>query len=244
MGRVHRSVDQRGAAVLVVEDDPDIRGLIRDLLASRGYRPLEAGDGRAALRVFHEQRPSLVVLDLAMPELDGWETLARIRDLSEVPVLVLTARSAEEDKVRALRDGADDYLVKPFGYEELLARIAALLRRAGGGERHRERYEDGYLAIDHASREVTVRGRSVALTPLEYRLLATLTSNPGQVLSREQLLRLVWDDPHGLSRDAVRLYIGYLRRKLGPDAPIDTVRGFGYRYRPSELRARKARHAG
>jgi len=213
------------------------------LLEARRYRTFEAGDGRVALRLFHEERPDLVVLDLAMPRLDGWETLERIRDVSDVPVLVLTARSAEADKVQALQKGADDYVVKPFGHEELLARLAALLRRGGGGDQLPPRYEDGYLTIDHATREVTVRERPVALTPLEYRLLSTLTSHPRQVLSREQLLRLVWDDPYGVSRDAVRLYIGYLRRKLGDDVPIETVRGFGYRYRPSDLPAPKSRHS-
>lgn len=225
------------ASVLLVEDDPDIRGLLRELLEARRYRPLEAGDGRTALRVLHEQRPDLVVLDLAMPDLDGWATLERIRDVSDVPVLVLTARSAEADKVRALGKGADDYVVKPFAYGELLARLGALLRRAGDGGNVPERYDDGYLVIDHAAREVTVRGGPVSLTPLEFRLLVTLTSHPRRVLSREQLLELVWDDPYGVSRDAVRLYIGYLRRKLGRGAPIETVRGFGYRYRPPADRA-------
>jgi len=223
-----------GPTVLLVEDDPDIRGILCDLLQARSYRALEAGDGRVALRLFHEERPDLVVLDLGLPELDGWETLERLRDLSDVPVLVLTARSTETDKVRALRAGADDYVVKPFGYEELLARLAVLLRRARNGGEVRERYEDGFLAIDHVTREVTVKGRPVSLTRLEYRLLAMLTSHPRQVLSREQLLELVWDDPYAVSRDAVRLYVGYLRRKLGDGTPIETVRGFGYRYRPPE----------
>jgi DNA-binding response OmpR family regulator len=227
-----QAMERGEATILVVEDDADIRALLRDLLEMRRYRPLEAADGRSALRVFHDERPDLVVLDLAMPELDGWQTLERIRDISDVPVLVLTARSAETDKVRALQKGADDYVVKPFGYEELLARLGALLRRAGESAPLPDRYDDGYVVIDHAAREVTVRGRRVALTPLEYRLLAALTSHPRQVLSREQLLLLVWDDPYGISRDAVRLYIGYLRRKLGDGAPIETVRGFGYRYLP------------
>jgi DNA-binding response OmpR family regulator len=218
------------AAILVVEDDPDIRTLLRDLLESRGYRVLDAADGRTAVRVFHEERPDLVVLDLTLPGLDGSDVLERIRDMSDVPVLVLTARSAEADKVLALRRGADDYVVKPFGHEELLARLAALLRRAGRADVPERRYEDGYLAIDFATCEVTVHGRPIALTPLEYRLLATLTSHAGRVLSREELLRLVWDDPYGVSRDVVRLYVGYLRRKLGSRAPIETVRGFGYRY--------------
>lgn len=220
--------------VLVVEDDEDIRGILRDLLESRGYLPLEAADGRSALRLLYEKHPALVLLDLGLPDLDGWETLARIRDVSSVPVLVLTARSAEAEKVRAFGAGADDYVVKPFGYEELLARLAALSRRTGAAEPSRQVYRDGYLTIDDATREVTVGGLPVRLTPLEYRLLVTLIEHPRQVLSREQLLRIVWDDPYSVSRDAVRLYVGYLRRKLGRDAPIETVRGFGYRYLPPE----------
>jgi len=227
--------------VLVVEDDSDIGGLLHDLLERRGYRALAAGDGRAALRVFHEERPDLVVLDVGLPELDGWAVLERIRDLSNVPVLVLTALAEESEKVRALRGGADDYVVKPFGYEELLARIAALLRRAGNVEPRPDRYEDANVTIDYALREVTVGGSPVALTPLEFRLLMTLTRHPRQVLSREQLLELVWDDPFAVSRDAVRLYVGYLRRKLGSSVLIETVRGFGYRYEPAAAASRGRR---
>jgi DNA-binding response OmpR family regulator len=244
MKRVSGSDVQLQPAVLVVEDDSDIRTLLCDLLAARQYSPFEASEGRGALRVFHERRPDLVLLDLGLPGLDGWETLRRIRDISEVPILVLTARSAEGDKVRALRAGADDYVVKPFSYEELLARLAALLRRAGrDDEPISERYDDGYLAIDYATREVTVNCQPVRLTPLEFRLLTTLIRHPRQVLSREQLLRLVWDDPYGVSRDAVRLYIGYVRRKLGSGAPIETVRGFGYRYLPPAPKPRPSRRA-
>ena len=224
------------AAVLVVEDDSDIRGLLCDLLERRGLRALGAPDGRAGLRVFHDHRPDLVVLDISIPELDGWATLERIRDVSDVPVLVLTARSAEAEKIRAFQLGADDYVVKPFGHRELLARVAALLRRSVAG-RVGGRYEDDYLSIDHATREVRVSGRPIRLTPQEYRLLVALASHAGQVLSREQLLELAWGDPYGLSRNSVRLYIGYLRRKLGPDLRLETVRGFGYRYRPRRRRA-------
>jgi len=220
----------------VIEDDPDIRGLLRDLLERRDIRALEAGNGRVGLRVLHEQHPDLVVLDLSMPELDGWETLQRIRDVTDVPVLVLTARSAEDEKVRAFERGADDYVVKPFGHRELMARIAALLRRPR--ERQVEsRYADAYLSIDHGTHEVRVGDREVSLTPHEYRLLTTLTSHPRQVLSREQLLDLAWGDPYSVSENSVRLYVGYLRRKLGADVPIETVRGFGYRYRPRTGRA-------
>jgi DNA-binding response OmpR family regulator len=221
--------------ILVVDDDADIRTLLRTLLERAEYVVTEAEDGRAGLRAFYGAAPDLVVLDVAMPELDGWATLERIRDLSDVPVLMLTARSSELERVRGLRHGADDYVAKPFGRQELLARVQALLRRSGRRDEVEERYADGFLAIDYANRAVTVGERAVSLTPLEFKLLAAFVQHPNQVLSRDQLLELVWGDPYGVSGDQVKLYVGYLRRKLAPEGPaavpIETVRGFGYRYR-------------
>jgi DNA-binding response OmpR family regulator len=224
------------ARILVIDDEPDIRTLLRNLLERAGYAVEEAPDGRAGLRSFFAAVPDLVILDVTMPELDGWATLERIRDLSDVPVLMLTARSAELERVRGLTHGADDYVAKPFGRQELLARVQALLRRAGGGRPElADRYADGFVAIDYANRAVSVDDRAVSLTPLEFKLLAAFVQNPNQVLSRDQLLELVWGDPFGVSGDQVKLYVGYLRRKLVPDepagVPIETVRGFGYRYR-------------
>jgi len=220
------------ARVLVVDDDPDVRGLVRELLERAGLQVREAADGRAALRAVYDARPALVVLDVAMPEMDGWQTLERLRDVSDVPVLMLTARSTELEKVRGLRAGADDYVTKPFGRQELLARVQALLRRSAreGGEAKRgeEVYDDGRLRIDPRGAEVRFDGQLVALTPLEFRLVQTLVRHPDQVLSRDQLLDLVWGDS-SVSPDQVKLYVGYVRRKL-PEAPIETVRGFGYRY--------------
>jgi DNA-binding response OmpR family regulator len=172
-----------------------------------------------------------------MPDLDGWQTLERIRDLSEVPVLMLTARGAELERVRGLQAGADDYVVKPFGRQELLARVQALLRRAGPrGANGQESYADERLSIDFAQRAVIFDDREVALTPLEFKLLSAFVRHPRQVLSRDQLLELVWGDAYGVSGDQVKLYVGYLRRKLDPEdptaVPIETVRGFGYRYKP------------
>jgi len=223
--------------VLVVDDDDDIRLLLQELLTGGGYRVATAPDGRAALRVFHESPTDLVVLDLSMPELDGFETLDRLRDLSDVPVILLTARSSEIDKVRGFRAGADDYVVKPFGRQELLARIQALLRRSGGKTEVTESYRDGFVEIDYPQRRVVVGEREVQLTPLEFKLLSAFVQHPNHVLSRDQLLELVWADPYGVSGDQVKLYVGYLRKKLDPAAPesvpIETVRGFGYRYRRS-----------
>jgi DNA-binding response OmpR family regulator len=221
--------------VLVVDDDDDIRLLLEELLRGAGYAVETAQDGRVALRAFHENPADVVVLDLSMPELDGFETLERLRDLSDVPVILLTARSGEIDKVRGFRSGADDYVVKPFGRQELLARIEALLRRAPEPT-HLEHYEDAAISIDYARRLVMCRGLPVRLTPLEFRLLDAFTRHPGQVLSAEQLIEQCWGHEVGVSRDQVKLYVSYLRKKLGQEAegfePIETVRGFGYRYVP------------
>jgi DNA-binding response OmpR family regulator len=219
--------------ILVIEDDPDIRGLVVTLVERAGMRAREAADGRAGVRAFFEERPDLVVLDVGLPELDGWQVLERIRDLSEVPVLMLTAEGEQVQKVRGLEGGADDYVTKPFGREELVARINALLRRRSrDDDGEEETLEDGTVRLDGAGRRVTVDGKEVALTPTEFRLLAFLMRNRNQVVSQLQLLEEVWGnadaDPH-----QVRLYVSYLRRKLseaGVD-PIETVRGFGYRYR-------------
>jgi DNA-binding response OmpR family regulator len=221
--------------VLVVDDDDDIRVLLGEFLRGSGYAVETADDGRAALRAFHANPADVVVLDLSMPELDGFETLERLRDLSDVPVILLTARSGEIDKVRGFRAGADDYVVKPFGRQELLARIEALLRRTPDPI-HLDRYDDGALSIDYGNRHVVCRGLPIRLTPLEFRLLAAFVEHPGQVLSGDQLVEQVWGHAGGVSRDQVKLYVSYLRKKLGQRAegfePIETVRGFGYRYVP------------
>jgi DNA-binding response OmpR family regulator len=223
------------ARVLVVDDDAITRELLRATLERAGHEVREAGDGRAGLRDLYAAAPDLVILDVEMPELDGWATLERIRDLSDVPVLMLTARGAELERVRGLQGGADDYVAKPFGRQELVARVQALLRRTAGRTDAQQTYADARLAIDFAQREVSYDGREVQLTPLEFRLLASFVRNPNHVLSRDQLLELVWEDSLGVSREQVKLYVGYLRHKLDPDAPlrtpIETVRGFGYRYR-------------
>jgi DNA-binding response OmpR family regulator len=223
--------------ILVIDDEEDIRTLLRELLERAGYSVDEAADGKTGLRQLYANAPALVILDVSMPDMDGYEALERIRDLSDVPVLMLTARTQELEKVRGLSAGADDYVAKPFGRQELLARVQALLRRTGGKTEVIEAYADDFVQIDYAQRKVNVQGREVQLTPLEFKLLAVFVQNPNQVLSRDQLLELVWGDPYGVSGDQVKLYVGYLRRKLVPEAPesapVETVRGFGYRYRYS-----------
>jgi DNA-binding response OmpR family regulator len=222
--------------VLVVDDDSDIRGLVRELLERAGHDVIEAPDGNEGLRLFYAEQPDLVVLDVAMPGLDGWGALERIRELSDVPVLMLTARAEELDKVRGLRAGADDYVTKPFGRQELLARVDAQLRRNRAEQSPQETYADGFVVIDFLQRAVRAGDDDVALTPLEFRLLTAFVRNPNQVLSHDQLLELAWGGAAAAERDQVKLYVGYLRRKLGAppggDSPIETMRGFGYRYRP------------
>jgi DNA-binding response OmpR family regulator len=225
----------RRTRILVVDDDASARDLVRAILERAGHEVREAADGRAGLKELYASPPDLVILDVNMPELDGWATLERIRDLSEVPVLMLTALETELELVRGLQGGADDYVVKPFGHQELIARVQALLRRAPVGPEAPQGYADTLLRIDFPQREVRYREREVQLTPLEFKLLTALVRHPNQVLSRDQLLDLVWGDNLGVSPEQVKLYVGYLRHKLDPDAPgstpIETMRGFGYRYR-------------
>lgn len=222
--------------LLVVEDDPDIAMALRLLLTRAGHIVAHAKDGRAGLRDAYTERPELVILDIGLPGMDGWQVLERLRDVSDVPVLLLTAHGQESDKVRGLRGGADDYLTKPFTNAELVARVEALLRRtAGPASWADEVYDDGVLRIDPAARRTFVAGDEVRLTPTEFRLLNVLVRHAGAVLSPNQLLAQAWDDPTGIGPERVKFAVLRLRRKLGwtdPDAsPIESVRGFGYRYR-------------
>ncbi len=221
--------------ILLIEDDPDIALAVGTVLGRAGFHIGTADDGRAGLRAFHDRRPGLVVLDIGLPGLDGWQVLERIRDMSDVPVLMLTAHGHEADKVRGLRSGADDYLTKPFGNQELLARVQALLRRSRDQEPDPEVYDDGRLQVRFASREVVADAAPVCLTPTEFRLLAALVRHAGQVLSPEQLLEQAWNDPLRIGPDRVKFAILRLRKKLGwraADSPVQAVRGFGYRYLP------------
>jgi DNA-binding response OmpR family regulator len=224
-----------GARILVVEDDADIRRSLQILLRRAGFDPVLAADGPEGLRCFSVDAPELVLLDINLPVLDGWAVLERIRDVSRVPVILLTARGLEADKIRGLRGGADDYMTKPFGNNELVARIGALLRRLPSSAPEPPIYRDDLLGIDFAHREVRVRDVAVDLTPAEFQLLYVLVRHAGQVLSPTQLLEQAWRDPSGTSPGRVKFTVFNLRRKLGWEdlqtCPLENVRGFGYRYR-------------
>jgi DNA-binding response OmpR family regulator len=224
-----------GAKVLVLEDDAVVSLVIRTVLGRAGLAVEIESDGRAGLRAFHRLRPDIVLLDVGLPEMDGWQVLARIREGSNVPVLMLTAHDLESEKVRGLRAGADDYLTKPFGNGELLARVQALLRRSRPAADEANNYDDGQVEIDYEARIVRVDGHLVTLTPIEFRLLLTLVRSRGRVLSPNQLLEQAWSDPLGIGPDRVKFAILRLRRKLGWNgvvSPIEAVRDFGYRYLP------------
>jgi DNA-binding response OmpR family regulator len=221
--------------VLLIEDDADIALGVRTVLNRNGFEVRAAAEGRDGLRLFHSERPDIVVLDVGLPEMDGWTVLERIRELSEVPVLMLTSHGREVDKVRGLRSGADDYLTKPFGTAEFVARVQALLRRQRPVDPLPEVFDDGSVRINFATHDVFVDGNTVELTPTEFRLLTALVRHRGQVLSPVKLLELAWSDPLGIGPDRVKYTVMRLRRKLGAetggDSVIEAVRGFGYRYR-------------
>ena len=225
--------------VLIVDDDAQIRALLRQMYERDEWSVEEAGCGREALRSLFDRRPQAVVLDVDMPRMDGWTTLERIREVSDVPVLMLTGTSTELDKVRALRAGADDYVTKPFGSMELMARTEAIVRRSPDCGTMRAGYDDGAIEVDYERHLVRADGREVVLTPQEFRLLVAFLEHPGHVLGWVQLLSLAWSQGVG-TRDQVKIYVGYLRRKLGRAMDIETVRGFGYRFRPAAAPRRAA----
>ncbi|WP_372407659.1 response regulator transcription factor [Streptomyces luteireticuli] len=222
--------------ILVVEDDTDLALALRTLLTRAGYEVVHAEDGREALRLLFAERPALLILDIGLPELDGWAVLERTRDLSDLPVLLLTARGAETDRVRGLRSGADDYLPKPFGNDELLARVEALLRRSAPARWAGDSFDDG-LRLVPERRSAVWQGQEARLSDIEYRLLQLLVRNRGRVITTDQLLDRVWDDRDGTGRERVKFAVLRLRRKLRQAAgdaaadPLEAVRGLGYRYR-------------
>jgi len=216
----------RARRVLVVDDDPRIAASVRRALVYEGYAVDVAHDGEAALASARNNVPDLIVLDVMLPGVDGLEVCRRLRQADDVPILLLTARDATADRVRGLDTGADDYLVKPFAYEELLARVRALLRRRSKVDPdHLVRWQD--LAMDLAAHEVTRGARALDLTALEFKLLEHLLRHPRQVFSRQQLMEAVWDVAD-VESNVVDVYVGYLRQKLGEPRVIQTVRGVGY----------------
>ncbi len=223
------------ATILVVEDDAHVSDMIQLALEREGYRVLKAFDGARGLDMARAQRPDLVVLDLMLPIMDGFSVCRAIRQSQQTPILILTARSDEVDKVLGLELGADDYLTKPFSPRELVARIRAILRRAtpGVGE-ERQRLDFPSLTIDLDGHEVTVAGEPVGLTPKEFDLLAFLASTPGHVFSRDQLLSSVWGYSYTGDGRTVDEHIKRLRQKVeGRSAPyryLRTVRGAGYKF--------------
>jgi DNA-binding response OmpR family regulator len=219
------------ASVLVVDDSATARTLVEQRLTQMGHRVTTAADGDAALTALGRAKADLIILDVEMPRLDGWETLRLLRTITDAPVIMLTAHDTEPDRVRGLRGGADDYLGKDASVAELAARVAAVLRRTRRGCPHAEAYDDGVLRLDRENAEVTVRGEPVRLTPMELRLLKAFTSSPGLVLSPEQLLQRVWGWVPAGGNERIRLYVGYLRAKIGSEL-IENVRGRGYRYVP------------
>jgi two-component system alkaline phosphatase synthesis response regulator PhoP len=216
--------------ILVVDDEPNIRDLLIGYLRHAGYEVATAADGLAALAEAERVRPVLVVLDLMLPGLDGWEVCRRLRERWDVPILMLTARAEEHDRLIGLGLGADDYVTKPFSPREVVARVKAILRRAGY---EGQPLQHGCLVLDAVARKVTVDGRPIALTAQEFDLLHTLLRHPGRVFTREELLSYCWEIGfEGVDR-VVDVHIGKLRAKLGDDPArphfIHTVRGVGYR---------------
>ncbi len=226
--------------ILVVDDEPAQVRLADQVLTHQGYEVLKAGNGQEALRIVFEQKPDLVLLDVVMPVIDGWQTCSRIREVSDVPIIMLTGqRNGEDDIVRGLAYGADEYLSKPVGNRELVARVKAALRRAEQpsypGKKKKTLFNDGYLTVDVSGRRVTVNGDRVKLTPREFSLMALLLANAGQVLSHQQVLESVWGWEYIDDVDYVRIYVSHLRQKIEPDLSqpryILTEPGIGYYFR-------------
>ena len=222
--------------VLVVDDEPIVRDVVVKYLRREGYRTLEAGDGDAALALVDHERPDLVVLDLMLPGTDGLAVCRRIRARSELPVIMLTARAEEADRIVGLELGADDYVTKPFSPRELAARVKSVLRRARSTTPRDQRLTFNELQIDAATREVTKAGVPVRLTAKEFELLWFLASNPRQVFSRDQLMDRVWGHASALGAGTVTVHIRRLRSKIETDPAnprrLETVWGVGYRFAP------------
>ena len=222
------------SSLLMIDDDVNLLDLLGQYLRGKGNVVYTAQDGQKGLRVFFEHKPDLVILDISMPTKDGWETLKAIRELSQLPVIMLTAHGDESDILRGFSLGADDYVIKPFSFAQMEARVRANIARGGGAAREAENLEIGDLKIDLASCHVTRAGTLVPLTPTEFKLLLALMRHPGEVISAEDLVREVWGPQYKEEIGFVRRYIWHLRQKLeiDPEHPqyIHNERGFGYRF--------------
>ncbi|MEW6461302.1 response regulator [Ectopseudomonas khazarica] len=225
----------QGPSILLIDDEAQIRKFLRIALSAQGYRVLEAANGEDGLAQAALQSPDVVVLDLGLPDLDGQQVLRRLREWSQMPVLVLSVRASEGEKVLALDGGANDYVSKPFGIQEFLARVRVLLRQGQVREALPANIVCGGLNIDLAYRRVSVEGGEVALTPKEYAVLALLGQHLGRVVTQQQLLRDIWGPSHVGDSHYLRVVVGHLRQKLGDDpaAPryLITEAGVGYRLR-------------
>ncbi|MEJ2733537.1 MAG: response regulator transcription factor [Anaerolineae bacterium] len=229
------------ATILAVDDEPRVLKLLKANLESSGYKVLTAADGEEAVDLVERHLPNLVILDLMLPKMDGYAACRRIREFSSVPIIMLTARSAQVDLIHGFEVGADDYLTKPFSVTELLMRVQAVLRRSKWPEKivSRQGFETGPIEIDFAQHRVTVDGEQVKLTPTEYRLLAYLASNANRVILHRELLRAVWGPEYGEETEYLRVYMRYLRQKLEPEPSnpryLLTQQGAGYMlYQPEE----------
>ncbi len=220
--------------ILVIDDEAQIRRFLDIGLRAEGYDVLLAANAKEGLAQAATQSPDLVILDIGLPDMDGHDVLAELRQWSQVPVLMLSVRDAESEKVRALDQGANDYVTKPFGIQELMARLRALLRNHPGEPGTPPRYDDGRLAIDLARREVTLDGQLLSLTRKEYAVLAMLLQHAGRVVTQQQLLRELWGPTHTADSQYVRIMLGKLRQKLGDDPAtprwLKTEPGVGYRF--------------
>jgi DNA-binding response OmpR family regulator len=229
--------------ILIVDDEQSIREIVSVYLERAGYEVLTASDGVEALEILGEQRPALVVLDLMLPEVDGYEITRHLRAHGDVPIIMLTARRQETDRILGLEMGADDYVVKPFSPRELVSRVKAVLRRTEGsvGDRREQTLSFGGLRIDAETRHVEVEGESIELTAKEFDLLWTLAQHPQQVLSRSQLLDLVWGTSEYIDPSTVTVHVHRLREHIEADPTdprtIQTVWGVGYRFEPEGVSA-------
>ena len=220
--------------ILLVDDDTTLLRFVGEYLDKEGYTVSTADRGEKALRLFYGERPDLVLLDVMMPGMDGWEVCARLRELADTPIIMLTAKTAEAEKLRGFKLGVDDYITKPFSLAELMARLRAVLSRSLQNDHEGASiYQAGALMIDPRKRQALLDGKPLDLTPTEYRLLAVMGKRAGQAVSQEDIQREIWGDYREQSGSALRRYVWLLRQKIedDPDAPtrLVTIRGFGYR---------------